>query len=171
MIQEKDFMYCPQCGNEFSKMEENLLVCRKCNLHYYVNPKACNAVVLENDKKEILFVKRKYEPQKGFWDLPGGFVDVNETLEASVHREMLEELTLDLETFHYIGSMADTYEFKGIHYHTVCALFLGKIPDNATITPSDDAEECVFFPISDIPFDKIAFEGIKAALKQYAKRV
>jgi ADP-ribose pyrophosphatase YjhB (NUDIX family) len=128
-------------------------------------------VLLENENGEVLFVKRKQDPQKGYWDLPGGFVDLNETLEASVVREMQEELKIELTDFHYIGSMSDRYEFKGIRYHTVCALFLGKIEKGTKISPSDDAEDCAFFPLDAIPFEDLAFEGIKQALKQYIEAI
>ena len=49
--------------------------------------------VIVNDGKVVL-IRRRYEPLKGHWSLPGGMVEVGETLEAAVAREMLEETAL-----------------------------------------------------------------------------
>ena len=48
------------------------------------------------DAGKVVLVKRKYEPLKGHWSLPGGMVEVGETLEAAVTREMLEETGLNV---------------------------------------------------------------------------
>jgi ADP-ribose pyrophosphatase YjhB (NUDIX family) len=51
------------------------LACANCSLSYYLNPKPCTAVILVNDKGEYLLVERAVDPVKGYWDLPGGFVE------------------------------------------------------------------------------------------------
>jgi mutator protein MutT len=48
------------------------------------------------DEGKVVLVKRKYEPLKGHWSLPGGMVEVGETLEAALTREMLEETGLNV---------------------------------------------------------------------------
>lgn len=53
------------------------------------------AVILDGDR--VLLVKRAHEPLKGEWSLPGGAVDVGETLETAVAREILEETCLEIE--------------------------------------------------------------------------
>src|SRR5258708_3754774 len=84
------YKFCPQCGQRFIKHQENWLACK--NRHrYFNNPRPTNAAIILNQKGEIMFVKRKIAPKKGFWDLPGGFVDVGETMEQSVAREVEEE--------------------------------------------------------------------------------
>lgn len=167
MISEYDFTFCPKCGGNFKKHTHNSLVCTSCGLHYYINPKGCNAIILKNSKDEVLLVKRKDDPQKGFWDLPGGFIDVNETIEESMHREMKEELGIDIEQITYFTSFYDRYVFGGIKAYTICAVFIGTVPDNSNIIPADDAESVEFFKTEDIPFKQIAFEGITKALKEY----
>ncbi len=76
-----EFKFCPKCGGEVEQKGKNLLVCKSCGFNFYQNPKLCNAVILENPAGEVLLVKRFMEPRKGFWDLPGGFVDLDETIE------------------------------------------------------------------------------------------
>lgn len=170
MISELDFTFCPKCGGTFKKETPHSLLCTNCGLHYYINPKGCNAIILENSQGEILLVKRRHNPQKGFYDLPGGFIDINETIEESMHREMKEELGITIDAITYFTSFYDRYEFGGINTYTICSVFVGKLPEKIQITPSDDAESVAFFKPEDIPFEEIAFEGIKKALLSFQRR-
>jgi NADH pyrophosphatase NudC (nudix superfamily) len=167
MKTEHDFRYCPMCASQFEKKEHNLFVCPNCHLHFYINPKLCNSVILENEKGEILLVRRARDPHKGLWDLAGGFVDLSENLESSVHRELMEELHIKIDQIRYLGSVHDSYIYQGITMQTLCALFFGKIDSNAPIKVDDDVSESHFFAKKDIPYDDIAFEGIREGLKKY----
>lgn len=169
MIAEIEFTYCPKCGGNLQKKDNNLLVCSECDLHYYINPKPSNAVLLYNTEGKLLLVKRKHEPQKGFLDLPGGFVDINETIEESVQREMNEELGIAVENLQYVTSVPDRYEFGEINAYAICSAFSAKIPENARITIGDDVEDIVFVNKNQIPFDQIAFEGIKKLLMSFQR--
>lgn len=167
MITEFDFTFCPKCGGNLEKKEGNLLLCSNCNFHYYVNPKPSNAVIIKNIYDEILLVKRKHDPQKGFWDLPGGFIDIKETIEESIQREMKEELEVEITHVSYFTSMHDTYNYGGINAFTICAAFTAELPPNVSIKPNDDVEEVKFFPLEKIDYEVIAFESIKNILKKY----
>lgn len=169
MIKEEDFKFCPKCGGHFKKQNKHSLVCSNCDLQYYINPRPCNAVILKNNDGKILFVKRKDNPQKGYWDLPGGFTNPKETMEESVKREIHEELKFDIQDFKYIGSMHDTYNYGGIQAYTFCSVFEGKLPENITLTPSDDAEEIIFFSPHEIPLERIGFPSQRDFLKIYYK--
>lgn len=115
-------------------------------------------------------VKRKLDPQKGKWDLPGGFVNPNETLEESVKREMQEELTLSLKGFIYLSSYIDTYLFEDIRYPTLCFVFSLPFDEKNVIRCADDAASFKWFSQKNIPVNDIAFDGIKRALKDYFTR-
>lgn len=167
MIKEEDFKYCPKCSGLFKKQNEHSLICTNCGLQYYFNPKPCNAVILKNSEGKILFVKRKHNPQKGFWDLPGGFTNINETIEESVQREIMEELKIEIQNYKYIGSMYDTYNFGGIEAYTLCFAFEADLPENARIIPSDDAEEIIFFHPNEIPLNELGFKSQSRFLKEY----
>ena len=56
---------------------------------------AVGAVILDGDR--VLLVQRGHEPLKGEWSLPGGAVEVGETLQAALEREVREETALDID--------------------------------------------------------------------------
>lgn len=162
------FQFCPRCQKPLKKISSRLVDCQSCGFHYYFAPAITNAAIIENKKGEILLVKRKFSPKKGFWDLPGGFVEFGETIEQSLKREIKEELGLNLTNFRYFSSYPGHYFYKGLDYSTLCFVFLGKVK-NQKLKASDDAEKIKFFKKEKIPFKRLAFVEIKNALKDYLK--
>jgi ADP-ribose pyrophosphatase YjhB (NUDIX family) len=61
--------------------------------------------VIVHDKKVVL-IRRRYEPLKGQWSLPGGVVEIGETLESSVAREMQEETGFEVE----VGPVIEVFD-------------------------------------------------------------
>ncbi len=167
MIKEEDFKYCPGCGSTFNPLKENVLICSVCELHYYINPKPANAVMIENDKNEILFVERAFNPKKGMLDLPGGFLNINESVEESLTREIREELGITIAEFTYVNSFSDEYEHGGVSSRSICVLFRCKLPDHAVLTPADDVSDYRFYSKDHIPYDEMAFDGMKEAVRRY----
>jgi 8-oxo-dGTP diphosphatase len=106
------------------------------------------AVVLDGDR--VLLVKRANEPLKGEWSLPGGAVDVGETLEDAIRREVREETSLDVE----VGPVVDVldrirYDPDGrVKFHYVLVDFLCR-PTGGEIRRGSDAEEVVWAIRSD----------------------
>jgi len=121
---------------------------------------------VQNEKGEILLVRRKHKPKKGFWDVPGGFVDFGETLEESFQREIQEELGVKPKNLCYLLSTADRYLYKGINYHTLAFLFTGTV-NRKKIKVHDDITEVKYFPKNKIPFNRIAFEGVKRGIRYF----
>jgi mutator protein MutT len=161
-----DLKYCTRCGAKFHKKAQRLFICEACDFHFYIAPSSCNAIIVENKKGEILLVKRKTDPFKDYWDLPGGFIDLDETLEESLIREIKEELGIKLTDFHYFRSYFDTYFYKDVNYHTLGMIFTGII-DQQNLKPTDDVSEAKFFPKKNIPWKKLSFNNVKKALKDY----
>src|SRR3990167_3225025 len=121
------YTFCPRCSKKITQKANNLFICNYCGFHIYENPRPTTAVIFENKKGEILLIKRKKEPKKGYWDVSGGFIDNEETLEAGVRREVKEELNIKLKEFKYIGSYYGRYLYKGFNYHTLCFAFVAKL--------------------------------------------
>ena len=92
------FLYCPECGSShFEINNEKSKKCADCGFVYYFNPSAATVALILNEKNELLVCRRAKEPAKGTLDLPGGFIDMNETGEEGVAREVLEETGLKVK--------------------------------------------------------------------------
>ncbi|HVT01670.1 MAG TPA: NUDIX domain-containing protein [Patescibacteria group bacterium] len=163
----KQHKFCFICAGQLEQKENNLLVCTNCNYHKFINPTPCNGAILTNENGEILLIERKFEPMKGYWDLTGGFVDPEETLEESMIRELKEETELEVKGLKYFCSEHDTYLYDGITIPTVCAIFTGTINNEQEIKVHDDVAGYKFFKLDEIPFDKLAFKSIEDALRKF----
>ncbi|MEI7579682.1 MAG: NUDIX domain-containing protein [bacterium] len=161
------FQFCPRCKaalDQKNSPNPRKITCTNCHLEYYLGPSAANAIVIKNAQGEILLVKRKDDPAKGLWDLPGGFVEFDETLEESIQREIKEELGLTLTNIKYLTSAADYYLFKAVRYHTIGAIYTATTTET-NIPAHDDITATQFFAPTAIPWEQIAFPSITAILK------
>lgn len=159
------YKFCPRCTGDLVEEKENMLRCRKCDFEFYINALPCNAAIIENEKGEILLVKRKFSPQKGYWDWPGGFIDPYESLEDSIKREIKEELGVEIELGKLIGAYSDTYLFQNINLPVICIVMSGKI--KGKIKVSDDVSGYKYFSKEDIFKQKLAFKAMRQGLLDY----
>ncbi len=123
----KTFKFCPSCGSDgihYDGVKE--FKCNACSFTYFQNVAAAAAAMLEYEGK-ILFIRREREPRKGKLDLPGGFIDPNESAEEGLNRELQEELGITLDTMKYLGSAPNVYKFKDVTYNTCDLFFYSKI--------------------------------------------
>ena len=142
--------FCSNCGekNVFSHRDgRERFHCTRCGTIHYENPKPTATLICPQDNS-ILLVKRAFEPAKGGWSLPGGFIELNETVENAAARELKEETMLDGTVTHVLGHCS--------HFNTVFGdvLLIGlvmDIEDYSSITPGDDASEAQFFPVGNLP--------------------
>ncbi len=121
-----------------------------------------DAVAIRDNK--ILLIKRRYEPFKGKWALPGGKVECGERVEEAVLRELKEETGLDGEIVKLVGVYSDPNRDPRGHYVTVAFLVNVKGEPKA----GSDAKEARWFDIEEIPWDELAFDHekiIKDALR------
>jgi ADP-ribose pyrophosphatase YjhB (NUDIX family) len=111
---------------------------------------AVNAVVF-NDKKEVLLVKRT---DNGMWCIPGGHVDLGETLVQACLRELYEETGLKGEVIRLVGVYSDPenslHIAQGPEWHTVRVSFLCQII-GGTINSSEETSEIQYFDVHQLP--------------------
>ncbi len=160
--------YCNLCGDQFKTQEKSVLICGQKH-RFYINPKICIGALLTNSQNHLLLVKRKIEPQKGLWDIPGGFIEVGETLEEGTQRELSEELNITAQNLTYFSSGADNYTYQEVPYPTLNAFFTGEISDT-NLKANDDVEDYKFFAFNKIPYDQIAFESIASVIWLFTKK-
>ncbi len=114
-----------------------------------------DAVIPTNDGKLIL-IKRKNPPPG--WALPGGFVDLGETVEAACKREAKEETSLDVEIERLIGVYSDPK--RDPRGHTASVVFLCKII-SGSMEAEDDAAGIAAFSKEEVEKLQIAFDHRK----------
>jgi len=163
------YKFCFKCAGKLKWKENKLLICQNCGSKNYLNAAPVNAAILVNNKSQVLLVERKFDPKKGFWDLPSGFVDFNENAEESTTREIKEELNVEIRDLKYFSSEYDLYTYDGVTFPTLGIIFTGSV-GNQKIQVSDDVSGFKFFDKKEIPFDRIAFEGLQDALRRYIKK-
>jgi 8-oxo-dGTP diphosphatase len=125
---------------------------------------AVGAVILDNDR--VLLVKRGQEPLKGAWSLPGGVVEIGETLDAALAREVLEETGLSVE----VGDVVDVLDRVQIdadgrvEYHYVIIDYLCR-PWTDRLAHGSDAEDVRWMKIADLAGHGVTAKAIAVVQK------
>lgn len=162
------FKYCPVCGSkEFTDNNFKSKKCNNCGFVFYINASASVAAFIVNEDNELLVCVRGREPEKGTWDLPGGFVDDNETAEEAVAREIKEELHLTVLSVSYLFSVPNKYEYSGLTTPTLDLFYDVKIKAFNELKADDDVETVMFLPFSEVKQGKFGLASIKKAIKRY----
>lgn len=102
----------------------------------------------------ILLILRKADPYKGKWALPGGFVEITETLEEACKRELWEETGLrgiELQQFYTFDALD-----RDPRERIISTVFYGKADETFLVVGGDDAKKAQWFPILSLP--KMAFD-------------
>ena len=134
---------------------------------------AVDAVVFgyEDSKISVLLIRRKYDPFKGNWAIPGGFVKDDESLEAAVERELSEETGIQINYLEQLYSYGDPD--RDPRGRVVSVAYFGLIRPNAfKIMAATDAEQVQWFNIDELP--ELAFDHQKildAAIKRLQGKI
>ncbi|WP_421919666.1 NUDIX hydrolase [Marinifilum sp.] len=167
---QKVIKYCPKCGSvDFHYQLDNSFLCDRCKFHLYINSAAAVAALIVNQKGELLLTRRAIEPQSGMLDLPGGFVDVMETAECAMQREINEELNLEIKEMKYFMSFPNEYIFGGLSVFTTDLAFICQIDSFQSILARDDISNFEFFKQEAIPMNEIGSDSMKEIVKAFVK--
>ena len=122
------------------------------------------AVIIQNGK--IALIKRGNEPSRGKWTIPGGLVELGESLEAAVVRETKEETCLDIEnpTLIDVVDNVDLDEHGKVKYHYVIIDYLVHVKAG-TIQAASDAEE-----LRMVPFDEVEEYNLTASFRVFFRQ-
>ncbi len=110
-----------------------------------------DAVVFSGDgtDRHVALIRRRNEPFAGCWALPGGFVDMDESLETAAARELAEETGLrnvPLRQFHAFGDPG-----RDPRGRNICVAYVGTLDGQAPLHAADDATEAAWFPVTALP--------------------
>lgn len=156
------FLYCPECGSSHFKVNnEKSKKCVDCGFVYYFNPSAATVALILNDENKLLVCRRAKEPAKGTLDLPGGFIDMGETGEEGVTREVLEETGLKVKQAIYQFSLPNIYIYSGFPVHTLDMFFLCTVEDTTHLSAMDDVADSFFLPLSEIHPEDFGLDSVR----------
>jgi 8-oxo-dGTP diphosphatase len=114
-------------------------------------------IIMKRKDNSLILIRRKKEPFKEHWALPGGFLEYGETAEHAAIREMKEETGLDIEIIKLVGVYSDpSRDPRG---HVISIAFLAK-EIGGDLIASDDAKAVKVFKITEIP-KNLAFDHSK----------
>ena len=162
--------FCSSCGSEniFEFIDGNdRFHCPNCKTIHYQNPKPTATLICPKDNS-ILLVERAFDPGKGEWGLPGGFMELNETLFDAAKRELKEETNLDGKPISILGHCS---HFGSMFGDILLIGILMEIEDKSwrNLCAMDDAADARLFNINELP--SVAFYCHEEIIKFYLKRV
>jgi len=137
--------------------------CALCNRIHYRNPKV-GAALLIAEQDRILLVRRSAEPFRGWWTLPSGYVEYEETCEECAVREAEEEIGTGVELSGLHGVYSYTDDPRS---HMVLVVYRARAQSNDLVA-GDDADAVGWFPTNALP-EQIAFSGIRKAIQDYVE--
>jgi ADP-ribose pyrophosphatase YjhB (NUDIX family) len=160
--------FCPNCGTSLrfgtvDGEDRERLSCPACGHILYVNPRLVVTTLPITADGELVLLRRGIEPGVGSWAQPGGFLEVDETVNQAAIRETHEETGLIVEPGEIVGL------YTRLEAAVVTIVFEARIVGGeATRTP--EALEVRAFAPDAIPWDRLAFKTTTWALRDWIDR-
>lgn len=164
---DRPFRHCPYCGSTLKGHPppgdpRPRLACSSCEAVIYQNPKPVVAAVIEKDGK-VLLARRAAGLRAGKWDLPGGFIELDETAEEALVREVREEVGCEIRLHGVLGVFR---EVTGAYGPSINIHFRASALSEPR--PTDEVSEVGWFGPEELPRpDEFAFENDLQALERW----
>ena len=165
MIEESNMKYCSNCAKTLEwRIPESdnqyRHVCLHCDTIYYNNPKIIVGTIPVWQREQILLCQRAIEPKSGFWTLPAGFMENNETTKEGAIRETIEEANATIK-IRYLHTIYDIPRVNQVYL-----LFLADL-QNLDFHSGAETLALKLFRKKDIDWDSIAFRSIRYCLQKF----
>lgn len=156
--------FCSECGAKVhlrTPPGDHLprFVCEACGTIHYQNPRLVLGCVPDHEGR-ILLCRRAIEPRRGYWTVPAGFMENQETLQEAAARECYEEALARVE----IGSLLTVVHV--LHAEQVHMFYRARLP-LAEFGAGPESLEVQLFEVADIPWHAIAFPSTTFTLRRY----
>jgi ADP-ribose pyrophosphatase YjhB (NUDIX family) len=146
---QHNVQFCIYCGASLEQQVvfgETRPVCPACNWIYFEDPKVAVGVVLVQ-ANQVLLTRRIFNPEKGKWSIPTGFMNAHEHPHSAAQRECREETGLDIRVDALLDILSGRAHPRGSDLLLVYrATLLG-----GSLHAGDDADRAAFFPVDDLP--------------------
>lgn len=134
--------HCRRCGTELQRQDASAIFICNNNHTIFDNARPAVGVILLKDTTTAILGVRAHEPHAGTYDTIGGFVDIGETVEQALEREIYEEAGLKNNQYskpNYLCSFPVLYEYKGEHIPVVSMFFTATLhAPLSSLIPGDD---------------------------------
>jgi 8-oxo-dGTP diphosphatase len=157
---DREVNFCINCGSRLELREahgKERPVCPACKWVYFADPKVAVAVLVEKEG-QVLLTRRVFDPERGKWSLPAGFMDAFENPELAAERECLEETGLIVKVTGLLDVTGGREHPNGAD---VFILYRAEIV-GGTLDAGDDADQVGFFARDQLP--PLAFKTTRKAL-------
>lgn len=158
--------HCPRCAATLEN-DGARARCAACGFTAYghSDPTAC-ALVFDADAR-VLLARRAREPERGKWDVPGGFIEEGEPPLDALRRELLEETGLEIEPIDFVGVWVDRYGDAEDAPSTLNLYWTARIVSGVP-EAADDVSELAWFARDALPPDEeLAFSNVAEALRSW----
>ena len=157
----EDVRYCPRCANEATVTYPRSITCPSCGYGAFYNPKPVACAITATADEGILLLRRGFEPNRGRWSMPGGFVDLGESVEDAAIRETHEEIGVHITLTNLIGVYSRSTD------RIVVVVYAAQT--EGTPVRTEEALEVQAFRPTTIPWDELAFWSDDRALRDYLR--
>jgi len=159
------FHHCPKCAAALTP-GPNPLVCPACGFCYFFNPTVSAAAFVFDSGGRTLLLRRAKEPAKGLFGIPGGFIDFGESAEVALHREVKEEVGIEVTDVKYLGSCPNLYAYRGVTYPVCDLVFTATAVNPEAVQSLDDVAGYEWRGLDEVAEDELAFPSLKMGLQR-----
>ena len=165
------FSFCPGCGKK-TLIPDGIksFSCRACEFKFYLNTAAAGIALIFNPDRQLLVTRRKNEPARDTLDLPGGFIEPDETAEQGLIREVKEELNLDVADLTYFCSVPNQYLYRTVLYSVTDLVFICRVADLTPLTPADDVSQAFFADVATIDPNEFGLHSPRVVIEKLIKQ-
>jgi ADP-ribose pyrophosphatase YjhB (NUDIX family) len=149
--------FCPRCGQAAEVDYPRRITCPHCGYAAYFNPKPVAAAIPVDDAGRVILLRRGFDPGRGLWTFPGGFVDLGESVPDAARREAAEELGIELK----LGPLVGVYSRPDDRV----VLIVYRAVARGTPHTTPEAVEIGKFTPDEIPWPELAFWSTSLALR------
>lgn len=135
-------------------------VCDQCGYVAYENPKVVVGSVVVHEGK-VMLCRRAIEPRRGFWTLPAGYLELQETVEEGAQREALEESGAQIQ----LDGILAVFSISRIGQ--VQVIFRARFDGAADFAPGVESLDVRLFDWADIPWNELAFPSVHWSLRAW----
>ncbi len=177
---KKEIRYCPVCGSQgFMPLRssetsgETSFIrkyhCAVCGFEFFMNAAASTMALIIKDDQQVLMIRRARDPARGSLDLPGGFVDLGESAEHAMIREVYEETNLSV-TSHilYPRTFCNEYLYGGVLYHTLDLVYICEVDDWTNLRSNDPEEGSIeLVRLDELTPQQVGLTSVRRFITEY----